>query len=35
MSALAVLALLLLWFAVGLAVGMFVGRVIRLSEPQR
>ena len=32
MSALVVLAGLLLWFVVGLGVGVFVGRVIRLGE---
>ena len=32
MSALGVLAALLLWFAVGLGVGVFVGRVIRLGD---
>lgn len=32
MSALTVLALLALWFTVGLVVGCFVGRVIRLGD---
>jgi hypothetical protein len=35
MSALTVLAALALWFVVGLAVGVFTGKAIKLGEPHR